>query len=105
MSVEHPTPSDKQNLPPEGERVLRLPEVKAILAVGTSFVYSELAKGRFPKPISLGSARGWLHSEIMAYLAARVAERDGLPSNWIRIGDTKVVKEILGRSDERGGGA
>jgi prophage regulatory protein len=63
---------------PHPPRVLRLPEVKARVGKCTSAIYAEVKAGTFPKSIPLGpQARGWLESEINAWIAARVAERDG----------------------------
>ena len=56
--------------------VLRLPAVQALAGVKRSFIYERMAAGRFPRSFPLGPrARGWLKSEVDAWIAARVAER------------------------------
>lgn len=54
--------------------VLRQPEVTKITGLPRSSIYA--AEG-FPTPIKIGPrASGWLLSEVRAWLAQRVAERD-----------------------------
>lgn len=58
-------------------RILRLPQVLDMTGVSRSTIYLSIAAGRFPPPVALGErARGWIASEIDAWLDARVAERD-----------------------------
>ncbi|MDO8862306.1 AlpA family transcriptional regulator [Haliea sp. E1-2-M8] len=57
---------------------MRLPEVKAKSGLGSSSIYAGVADKTFPAPIKIGPrASAWLESEIDAWIAARVAERDG----------------------------
>lgn len=59
-----------------GERLLRLPQVLAIIPVSRSEWYRRLAAGDAPAPVELGPrARAWRLSDIDAYLM-RIAERD-----------------------------
>jgi len=61
----------------QSNRVLRLPAVRARTGLSASTAYEGIAAGTFPRPIKIGPrAVGWLESEIDAWLAARVAERD-----------------------------
>lgn len=63
--------------------VLKMPAVEKAVAGKKSKIYEEIASGRFPKPIAIfgnGRARGWLSTEIQAYIDQRVAERDALNS-------------------------
>lgn len=40
--------------------------------------WRDVSAGRFPKPVKLsGSRNAWLESEIDAWCAAKLAERDG----------------------------
>lgn len=56
--------------------ILRLPEVKNICGLGRSSIYSMMGKNSFPKSIRLGKrARGWVSSEIYAWLEDRMQER------------------------------
>ena len=41
-----------------------------------STIYAEIKEGRFPAPVKLGRSSRWLESEIDAWIAARVTERD-----------------------------
>ena len=41
-----------------------------------STIYAEIKAGRFPRPVKLGRSSRWLESEIDAYIAERVSERD-----------------------------
>lgn len=61
----------------EKPKILRLPPVKEKTGWSRSSIYSLMAQNKFPQKISLGArAIGWLESEIDAYIAARIAERD-----------------------------
>lgn len=54
--------------------ILRLPEVKTCSGLSRSTIYSRIAEGTFPKPVSLGGrAVGWLESEIRDWQAQRIA--------------------------------
>ncbi|WP_374657185.1 helix-turn-helix transcriptional regulator [Inhella sp.] len=64
-------------------QIIRLAPLTKILQVSRSTVYGMLNKDScqyqpsFPKPISLGlSSRGWLLSEVNAWIASKVDERD-----------------------------
>ncbi len=55
------------------DRILRLPAVKQRTGLSRSKIYCDVARGVFPRPISLGPrAVGWLASEISAWLAERI---------------------------------
>jgi len=59
--------------------LLRLPEVKARCGLSRSEIYRRCAcdPPTFPRPVKLGEhASGWVASEIDAWCAARIAERD-----------------------------
>ena len=59
-------------------RVLRLPEVEAKTGLKHTAIYQRISEGTFPRPIPLGvQARGFLESEVDAWIKGRVAERDG----------------------------
>ena len=54
------------------EQIYRLPEVLDRIGMGRAWLYAEMAEGRFPRGVSLGRrARGWLASEIDAWIAQR----------------------------------
>ena len=57
--------------------ILRRPEVEARTGLSRSTIYDRIKQGTFPAPVQLGEkAVGWIESEIEAFLAARIAERD-----------------------------
>lgn len=60
-------------------RLLRLPEVIARTGMSRSAVYAASAKGAFPQPVKLSErSSAWVESEIDAWLASRVAQRDAM---------------------------
>ncbi|HUW51905.1 MAG TPA: AlpA family phage regulatory protein [Rhodanobacter sp.] len=42
----------------------------------TSTIYTLVREGRFPAPVKLGKSSRWPSSEIDAFIAALIAERD-----------------------------
>ncbi|EKB3147304.1 AlpA family transcriptional regulator [Escherichia coli] len=58
------------------ERFLRLPEVMHLCGLSRSTIYELIRKGEFPPQVSLGGKNvAWLHSEITAWMAGRIAGR------------------------------
>jgi len=57
-----------------GETLLRLPQVLAVTGRGRTSTLDDVKAGTFPKPIKCGSASLWLHSEVQAWIEARVRE-------------------------------
>lgn len=56
----------------EDRRLLRLDEVLRICAVSRSFVYREIAAGRFPRPVRVGPrAARWRLQEVTAWMDSR----------------------------------
>lgn len=56
----------------------RLPRVKSTTGLGTSRLYEMVAQGLFPKPVKLGPrASAWVSTEVLYWVAERIAERDG----------------------------
>lgn len=59
-------------------RVLRLPAVIAKTGLGRDSIYRGGHEGWFPRPVKISErASGWIEAEIDAYLAGRIASRDG----------------------------
>ena len=59
--------------------ILRLAKVKDRTGLSRSSLYAEMAKGKFPKSVSLtddGRSVGWLSSEVDAWVAARAARAE-----------------------------
>lgn len=50
------------------QRLERLPAVKARTGMSRSWLYKEMAAGRFPKAVKIGSASGWKASDIDAWM-------------------------------------
>ena len=61
-------------LPPQ--RLLRFPAVRARTCLGPTATYALIKRGEFPAPIKVGAASLWVEAEILAWMAARVADRD-----------------------------
>lgn len=40
-------------------------------------IYRKIRDNEFPKPVKIGTASRWIRREVAAWIAARVAERDG----------------------------
>ncbi|MCC6000502.1 MAG: AlpA family transcriptional regulator [Pararhodobacter sp.] len=54
------------------ERILRRPDVEALVGLSRSTLYAWMARGEFPQPVALGARLvGWRESDIDAWLAAR----------------------------------
>lgn len=64
--------------PATGALILeRLPEVLARTGHKRSEWYRQIASGKAPRPVKLGErASAWVASEVDAYIARRIAERD-----------------------------
>jgi len=59
------------------ERFIRLPEVMHLCGLSRSTIYALISREAFPRQISLGGKNvAWAHSEIAAWMAARIAERN-----------------------------
>lgn len=59
-------------------RVMRMREVEQTTGKKKSSIYAAIKAGTFPAPISLGSrARGWMSTDIDAWLDQRKAESQG----------------------------
>ena len=56
-------------------RLLRLTEVEQIINMKRSWVYGEVAQGRFPKPLKIGRASRWDSAVIDEYLASLSARQ------------------------------
>lgn len=58
-------------------KVVRLQQVMEMTGLGRSTVYKYVSENWFPKPIPLGGRSvGWLESEVVEWIMARVSERD-----------------------------
>jgi prophage regulatory protein len=59
-------------------RMLRLRQVKEMIALSKTAIYYRIAQGTFPKPVNLGGKSvGWLESEVNTWIESRItASRD-----------------------------
>lgn len=58
-------------------RFLRIREVLARTGLSKSTLYDRIRAGTFPKPVRLGGTlSAWVESEVEAWMATRIAERD-----------------------------
>ena len=56
----------------ENDRLLRLGEVLVLCSVSKSFLYREIASGRFPPPVRIGRrATRWKAKDILAWMESR----------------------------------
>jgi prophage regulatory protein len=60
-------------------RVLRRPDTRAKTGLCDATIDQKEAHGEFPRRVRLANGRaiGWLEHEVDAWLADRIAERDG----------------------------
>ena len=54
----------------------KLPVTMMISGLSRSGIYALIASNKFPKPVKLGRASAWLRSEVLAWVNARIVERD-----------------------------
>lgn len=61
----------------QAPRILRLPEVMVLARRSRSSILRDVKAERFPKPIKLGPwSIGFVATEVEAWLADRIADRD-----------------------------
>lgn len=61
----------------ESPRLLRLPEVSRATGLGRSAIYERMTRGEFPRAVAVTPrARAWVESEVRAWIAERIAQRD-----------------------------
>jgi len=59
------------------QRIYRRQAVESFAGLKRSALYDAIARGRFPKPVRVTErCVGWLESDLLAWQAARIAERD-----------------------------
>ena len=74
---EAPSGQTQHNTEQQREKPPRLEAAPWVRAgLGRSSAYALMAENKFPRPVKLGRASRFLSTEIDAWIAARVAERD-----------------------------
>lgn len=57
------------------EKLLRLPDVQERFPMSRAYIYAEISRGRFPKPVPIGiRAVAWRESEIEAVIESRARQ-------------------------------
>ncbi len=56
--------------------LLTVKGVAQTVQAGRSFIYQEVAAGRFPKPVKLGRSTRWIAAEITAWIEAKAQMRE-----------------------------
>lgn len=54
------------------EKIIRLPQVKELVGLGTTAIYVKMKKGEFPKPIKIGRLSGWVESEVQKWISQQI---------------------------------
>lgn len=54
------------------EKIIRLPQVKAMVGISTSVIYDKMKNGDFPKQIKMGRLSGWIESEIQDWINKQI---------------------------------
>lgn len=54
------------------QRLIRLPQVKAMVGLGRSCIYDQMKRGEFPKPIKVGRVSGWIEAEVQVWISERI---------------------------------
>ncbi len=61
----------------EVQKIYRRQAVESLSGMKRSALYEAIAKGKFPKPVRVTErCVGWLENDLLAWQAARIAERD-----------------------------
>ncbi|KQW80777.1 helix-turn-helix transcriptional regulator [Brevundimonas sp. Root1279] len=64
-------------------RFERLPIVMDRIGMSRSWIYKEIAAGRFPKPVKIGSCSGWYAGQIDTWIEQLVASQQGEPADGL----------------------
>ncbi len=54
------------------QRLIRLPQVKAMVGLGTTAIYDKIKKGEFPRQVKLGRLSGWIESEVQGWVRQQI---------------------------------
>lgn len=65
-----------ENSGPSAPTLMRMPAVLAATGLSRTAVYLAESQGKFPKRVKVGVTSAWVASEVYAWVASRIAERD-----------------------------
>lgn len=68
-----------QSTLPNDAELWRMPRVEVKSGLKSSRIYEMVAEGTFPRPVKLGPrarASAWVSTEVLAWIAERISERD-----------------------------
>lgn len=54
------------------EKILRLPQVREMVGLGTTAIYGRMKSGQFPKQIKIGRLSGWVESEVQKWVQEQI---------------------------------
>lgn len=64
-------------------RFERLPAVIARIGMSRAWLYKEMAAGRFPKPIKIGSCSGWYAGQIDTWIEQLIDSQQEAPAHGL----------------------
>ena len=53
-------------------KIIRLPQVKQMVGLGTTAIYDKMKNSDFPKQIKIGRLSGWVESEVQAWINEQI---------------------------------
>ena len=57
------------------ERLLKLPQVEALVGLKKSKIYALIQTGAFPVPVKIGRTSSWLEGEVQRWIAEHASRR------------------------------
>ncbi|MDR4514910.1 AlpA family phage regulatory protein [Nitrosomonas sp.] len=54
------------------ERLINLDEVEKQTGFKSSYIYSQIQLGKFPKPVKVGAASRWRESEVQSWIIKQI---------------------------------
>ncbi|WP_043345505.1 helix-turn-helix transcriptional regulator [Cupriavidus basilensis] len=58
-------------------RIIRMPEVRTLVGLSEGAIHERIREKKFPSPIKLGRASGWIEEEIQAWIDAQIKATRG----------------------------
>lgn len=56
------------------ERIIRLPQVAAMVGLSRATIYNKVKDSSFPRQIKMGRLSGWIESEVQAWIRKQISE-------------------------------